>query len=224
MTSTSYKTMEQPWAPTWPPPMPTSLWADLNNHSWLMPEKSQQFGGETLMKYSPSEIMKRKVLTGLLEKLTSTPHHQIHNRMVQRQCVLLGQNCKGGRAVTDLYVKPTDTRQHLAVNSCHPRHCKEAIPYSQALRMRQICSSDEAFNTRNTKLKEHLTCRAYEKATLQQQINRPNTSTKQILSDHQKRNNKQKNSTGGIIPPKSPTPDSPDTGEDTSSPASNRLK
>ena len=161
MTSTSYKIMEQPWAPTWPPPMPTSLWADLNNHSWLMPEKSQQFGGETLMKYSPSEIMNRKVLTGSLEKLTSTPHHQIHNRMVQRQCVLLGQNCKGGRAVTDLYVKPTDTRQHLAVNSCHPRHCKEAIPYSQALRMRQICSSDEAFNTRNTKLKEHLTCRGY---------------------------------------------------------------
>lgn len=155
MTSTSYKIMEQPWAPTWPPPMPTSLWADLNNHSWLMPEKSQQFGGETLMKYSPSEIMNRKVLTGSLEK--STKPTSFLDKTVKLD---------GGRAVTNLYVKPTDTPQYLAVNSGNPRDCKEAIPYSQALQMRWICSWDEAFNTGTMELKEHLTCHGYEKATL----------------------------------------------------------
>ena len=77
-----------------------------------------------------------------------------------------------GQIVTDLYVKPTDTHQYLATNSCHPRHCKEAIPYSQALRMRRICSSDEAFNKRTTDLKEHLTPRSYEETTVQQQIER----------------------------------------------------
>ena len=78
-----------------------------------------------------------------------------------------------GRIVTDLYVKPTDTHQYLAANSYHPRHCKEAIPYSQALLMRRICSSDEAFNNnRTTNLKEHLTRRGYDKTTIQQQIER----------------------------------------------------
>ena len=43
-----------------------------------------------------------------------------------------------GQLETDLYVKPTDTHQYLASNSCHPRHCKEAIPYSQALWIRHI--------------------------------------------------------------------------------------
>ena len=77
-----------------------------------------------------------------------------------------------GRIVTDLYVKPTDTHQYLAANSCHPRHCKEAIPYSQALRMRRICSSDEAFNKRTSDLKKHLTRRSYDETTMQQQIER----------------------------------------------------
>ena len=77
-----------------------------------------------------------------------------------------------GQIVPDLYVKPTDTHQYLATNSCHPRHCKEAIPYSQALRMRCTCSSDEAFNKRTTELKEHITCHGYDETNIQQQIKR----------------------------------------------------
>jgi len=77
-----------------------------------------------------------------------------------------------GQLVTDLFVKPTDTHRYLAANSCHPRHCKEAIPYSQALRMRRICSSDESFNRRTTELKEHLVCRGYNSSLVQQQLER----------------------------------------------------
>ena len=59
------------------------------------------------------------------------------------------------------------------IASRRPRHCKEAIPYSQALWMRCICSSDvEAFNKRITDLKKHLTCRGYDETTVQQQIER----------------------------------------------------
>ena len=32
---------------------------------------------------------------------------------------------ENGQLTTDLHVKPTDTHQYLAANSCHPRHCKE---------------------------------------------------------------------------------------------------
>ena len=37
---------------------------------------------------------------------------------------------KNGVFSTDLYVKPTDTHQFLHPSSCHPFHCKKAIPFS----------------------------------------------------------------------------------------------
>ena len=53
-----------------------------------------------------------------------------------------------GDISTDLYTKPTDKHQHLLYSSCHPSHTKKAIPFSLALRLRRICSTDETFNTR----------------------------------------------------------------------------
>ena len=56
-------------------------------------------------------------------------------------CVTL----EGGIISTSLHRKSTDTYQYLAAKSCHPRHCKAAVPYSQALRIQRICSSDHDF-------------------------------------------------------------------------------
>ena len=42
---------------------------------------------------------------------------------------------------TSLYCKPTDTHSYLMFNSDHPPHTKTAIPYSQFLRVRRICTS-----------------------------------------------------------------------------------
>ena len=47
---------------------------------------------------------------------------------------------------TDLYVKPTDSHQHLKSSSCHPFHYKKGIPYSQALRLNRICSETNSFD------------------------------------------------------------------------------
>lgn len=47
---------------------------------------------------------------------------------------------KNGLVETNLRIKPTDTYQYLQMNSCHPRHCKTAIPYRQALCLYKICS------------------------------------------------------------------------------------
>ena len=41
---------------------------------------------------------------------------------------------------TDLYIKPTDTRQYLHASSYHVYHSKKSIPYCQALRLNRICS------------------------------------------------------------------------------------
>ena len=46
------------------------------------------------------------------------------------------------KLILDLYTKPTNTHQYLHRRSCHPAHCKNSIAYSQALRLRRICSRD----------------------------------------------------------------------------------
>ena len=53
---------------------------------------------------------------------------------------------------TDLCTKPTDKHQHLLYSSCHPLHTKRAIPFSLALRLRRICSTDATFHTRTAQL------------------------------------------------------------------------
>ena len=49
---------------------------------------------------------------------------------------------------TDLYYNPTDKHQYLLHSSSQPNHTKRSIPYSLALRLRRICSTDNFFETR----------------------------------------------------------------------------
>ena len=51
-----------------------------------------------------------------------------------------------GQLMTDLFVKPTNTYHFLELSSSHTCHCKEGIPYSQALRLNRICSDNESFD------------------------------------------------------------------------------
>ena len=53
---------------------------------------------------------------------------------------------------TGRYVKPTDKHQYLRMDSCHPKHCKASIPFSQALRLRRICSKDCVYRQRTCEL------------------------------------------------------------------------
>lgn len=66
-----------------------------------------------------------------------------------------------GNFTTDLFVKPTDKHQYLDFHSCHPPGRKRSIPYSQALRLPRICSSDELFDQRATELTGFLCTRGY---------------------------------------------------------------
>ena len=74
--------------------------------------------------------------------------------------------------VTDVYSKPTDTHQYLLSNSCHPSHCKKAIAYSQALRIRRICSTDTLYKRRSSELRKHLVSRGHSERRVQLAINR----------------------------------------------------
>ena len=93
-----------------------------------------------------------------------------------------------GRIKTDLHVKPTDKHQYLRMDSCHPKHCKASIPYSQALRLRRICSEEQVFKNRTRELKQHFLSRGYKEQHLNKQIQRAlNTSREACLQSKQNR-------------------------------------
>ena len=71
---------------------------------------------------------------------------------------------------TDLFTKLMDKHQHLLSSSCHPRHTKKAIPFSLALRLRRICSTDATFKHRINELKTYLFARGYNYNFLEDQF------------------------------------------------------
>ena len=71
---------------------------------------------------------------------------------------------------TDLFTKHTDKHQHLLSSSCHPHHTKKAIPFSLALRLRRICSTDAKFKHRINELKTYLFARGYNNNLLEKQF------------------------------------------------------
>ena len=71
---------------------------------------------------------------------------------------------------TDLFTKPTDKHQHLLSSSCHPHHTKRAIPFSLALRLRHICSTDAKFKNHISELKTYLPARGYNNNFLEEQF------------------------------------------------------
>ncbi|XP_041472690.1 uncharacterized protein LOC121421956 [Lytechinus variegatus] len=73
---------------------------------------------------------------------------------------------------TTLYTKPTDTHQYLHSSSCHPRHCKTGIAYSQALRPCCICSEDPDFSFHTRNLQKHLCARGHGARSVQLAINK----------------------------------------------------
>lgn len=62
---------------------------------------------------------------------------------------------------TSVYRKPTDRHQYLNFHSSHVRHCKTAIPYSQALRFRRICSNQNDFASNCEQLRIDLARQKY---------------------------------------------------------------
>ena len=81
-------------------------------------------------------------------------------------------NNSGKIIETDLYMKQTDKHQYLYYTSCHPRKCKESIPYAQAMRLRRISSTMEAFERRARDLTDFLVARGYKRRYVKQQIHR----------------------------------------------------
>jgi hypothetical protein len=66
-----------------------------------------------------------------------------------------------GCLTSDLYSKPTDSHFFLRRDSCHPNHCKTGLIYSQFLRLKRICSTNEAFLRRALEFRRYFLNRGY---------------------------------------------------------------
>ena len=69
----------------------------------------------------------------------------------------------GTKIATDIYYKPTDSKQYLFFNSCHPKHTKTSIPFSLADRIRSIVTNEETLKIRLDELRTALTHQKYPK-------------------------------------------------------------
>ena len=63
--------------------------------------------------------------------------------------------------ITAIYAKYKNSHLYLPFSSSHPAHCKWAIPYGVALRVRRNCSTDEFLNKRYVEYKLYLKFHGY---------------------------------------------------------------
>ena len=73
---------------------------------------------------------------------------------------------KGSLIITDIYYKPTDTKQYLDYNSCHPHHIRRNVPFNLA---RGICAivEDDSLRHKRLELKVCLVNRHYPLAVIE---------------------------------------------------------
>ena len=88
-----------------------------------------------------------------------------------------------GKIETDIYYKPTDSKQYLLYTSCHPKHTRNSIPYNLARRLRLIISEENTLIKRLEELREFLLKQKYPPALINdsiakiKSINRPDIVT-----------------------------------------------
>ena len=82
---------------------------------------------------------------------------------------------------TNLYVKPSNKQLFLDYNSNHPSHCKQAIPYSQALRVVERCANPEDRDDHLANLKNKFLDRNYPTNLIEQQFEKAKSKERKSL-------------------------------------------
>jgi hypothetical protein len=77
-----------------------------------------------------------------------------------------------GAFQTDVFSKPTDAHQYLNFKSCHAPHITKGIQFSQALRLKRICSDDSNLKKRLQELKGYLVKRGYDSDFVESRFSR----------------------------------------------------
>ena len=86
-----------------------------------------------------------------------------------------------GKLETKLYRKESDRQAYLHRKSEHPESLKRSAPFSQALRLRRICSTSNEFQDSCDNLQNKLTERGYKQQEINDGIERTKTLDKKKL-------------------------------------------
>ena len=96
-----------------------------------------------------------------------------------------------GFIYTDIYAKPTDSHLYLPFSSSHPSHCKRAIPYGVALRIKRNCSTEESLVKRSEEYKGYLKRQNYKAVLVDAQFEKAfNIERSELLKKRIKPNKK----------------------------------
>ena len=85
------------------------------------------------------------------------------------------------------YRKQTDRQNYLDARSEHSKLLKDSIPYSQALRIKRICSSQQEFLNHTAKMINQFQKRGYDRSLIEQQINKANLKEREQLLKEKKK-------------------------------------
>ena len=88
---------------------------------------------------------------------------------------------------TTIYRKQTDRQNYLNAHSEHPKSLIDSIPYSQALRIKRSCSSQQEFLNHTGKMIKQFQKRGYDILFIEQQINKANLQEREQLLKEKKK-------------------------------------
>ena len=93
---------------------------------------------------------------------------------------------RDGFISTHVYAKPTDSHLYLPFFSSHPVHCKRAVPFGVALRIKRNCSTNDFLQNRCKEYKGYLKPQNYPAELVDKQFDKalsiPEESDKETLS------------------------------------------
>ena len=118
---------------------------------------------------------KQELLT-FLEKLNSRHktfklEHNISNSTISFLDTLIYKD-KNNTLQPTLYRKPTDQQSYLHAHPDYPKSLKRSIPYSQALRIKTICSTLTEYKKHCAILKQNFIERGYEENILKDEMDK----------------------------------------------------
>ena len=86
-----------------------------------------------------------------------------------------------GNLATKLYKKKTDRQSYLHKSSSHPKSLKKSIPFSQAMRIKRICSDPKEFTSNCETLKTAFQQRGYSEKEITTSIEKVNNIDRKDL-------------------------------------------
>jgi len=179
--------MGQLWEPIWHPPMLT-LYGDLEERLLLSSLKQPlswlRFIDDVDMKWIHSDI---KLYDFFAHANRIHPSIKCTHGVSKTKMSFLDTTTAGkeGNMTTDLYSKPTDKHQYLSPSSCHPKHCFKSIPFSQAIRVKWICSTVETTKQRLRDLRHHLKRRGYNDKVIESEFSKASEINRNDLLEYQ---------------------------------------